>query len=65
VAPARAKGLEFFAVAIALISDSAFPPAADGAVHIQDDCLQRLAPMHRVNPCAGQIDEGGEVIIRR
>jgi hypothetical protein len=33
----------------------------DGTVHIQDDELKRLASMHRVNPRARQISEGGEV----
>ena len=34
---------------------------ADGTVHIQDDGLERLASMHRVNPHARQIGEGGEI----
>ena len=33
-----------------------------GAVHIQRDALRRPPVMHRVDPAAGQISEGGEVL---
>jgi hypothetical protein len=38
---------------------------ANGTVHIQDDGLELLTSMHRVNPHARQIGKGSEVVILR